>query len=151
VPLSEVGKSRTASGRFVQLSAIKLTRIVAEIHVIDAQRTDSRYLGDLLTRLCPVEMGRVAGQNDDATGRISLHLIAVELVAETDVENARQDRVDTILRVPVRHEFHAGRHFDPYRVRARRRGLRRTEGGNAGNGFQSISSGRIDLKTVCPG
>src|SRR6266481_8325506 len=28
---------------------------------------------------------------------------------------------------------------------------RRTEGGNAGNGFQSMSSGRIDLKTVWPG
>ena len=95
--LSEVGKSRTPSGTFVQLSAIKLTRIVAEIHVIDAQRTDGRYLGDVLTRLCPVEMGRVARQYDDATGRISLYLIAVELVAETDVENARQDRVDTVL------------------------------------------------------
>ena len=69
----------------MQLSAIKLTRIVAEIHVIDAQRTDGRYLGDVLTRLCPVEMGRVARQYDDATGRISLYLIAVELVAETDV------------------------------------------------------------------
>jgi hypothetical protein len=45
VPLSEVDKSRTPSGRVVQLSAIKLTRIVAEIHVIDAQRTDGRYLG----------------------------------------------------------------------------------------------------------
>ena len=57
----------------VQLSAIKLTRIVAEIHVIDAQRTDGRYLGNILTRLCPVEMGRVARQNDDTTGwRISL-------------------------------------------------------------------------------
>ena len=102
----------------MQLSAIKLTRIVAEIHVIDAQRTDGRYLGDVLTRLCPVEMGRIARQYDDATGRISLYLIAVERVAETDVENARQDRVDTVLRVLVRHEFHAGWHFDPYRVRA---------------------------------
>src|SRR5258708_2435497 len=28
---------------------------------------------------------------------------------------------------------------------------RRTEGGKAGNGFQSISSGRVDLKTDSPG
>src|SRR5271165_18378 len=28
---------------------------------------------------------------------------------------------------------------------------RRTDGGNAGNGFQSISSGRTDLKTASPG
>src|SRR6478672_7429991 len=47
-------------GGLVRSFAILLTRIVAEIHVVDAQRTDGRYLGDVLTRLCPAEMGRVA-------------------------------------------------------------------------------------------
>ena len=89
VPLSEVVKSRTPSGRFVKLSAIKLTRIVAAIHVIDAQRTDGRYLGDVLTRLCPVEMGCITGQNDDATWRIRLHFITVELVTQADIYKRR--------------------------------------------------------------
>ena len=50
-------------------------------------------LGDVLTRLCPMEMGRVAGRTTTPTGRISLYLIAVELVAETDVEDARQEGI----------------------------------------------------------
>jgi hypothetical protein len=35
-----------------------------------------------------VEVGRIAGQNDDATGWIRLHLVTVELIAQADVENA---------------------------------------------------------------
>ena len=61
--------------------AILLTRIVAGIQVFEAQRTNGRYLGDVLTGLCPVEVGRIAGQNDNAPGRIRLHFIAVELIA----------------------------------------------------------------------
>ena len=64
-------------------------------------------------------MGRATGQNDTATGRIRLQLIAVELIAETDVENAGHDCVDLVLRVSVRHQLHAGRHFDPDHVGAR--------------------------------
>jgi len=44
------------------------TRIIAEIHVFDAKRTNGRDLRDVLTRLCPVEMGRVTRENDDAMG-----------------------------------------------------------------------------------
>ena len=56
------------------------------IQVFEAQRTNGRYLGDVLIGLCPVEVERIARQNDDATGRISLHLFPVELVAKADVE-----------------------------------------------------------------
>ena len=80
--------------------------------------TNGRYLGDVLTGLCPVEVGRIAGQNDNATGRIRLHLIAVELIAQADVENAGHDCVDSVLRVSVRHQLYAGRPFDPDHVGA---------------------------------
>src|SRR5882724_1042201 len=95
-----------------------LTRIVAGIQVFETQRTNGRYLGDVLTGFCPVEVGRVAGQNDNATGRVRLHLIAVELIAQADVEHAGDDRVDSVLRVPVWHQLHAGGHFDPDHVGA---------------------------------
>src|SRR5438132_13320130 len=85
-----------------------LTRIVAGIQVFEAQRTDGRYLGDVLTGFCPVEVIRIAGQNDDVTGGISRHLIAVEPIADADVENAGHDGVDPVLRVSVRHQLHAG-------------------------------------------
>ena len=103
--------------------AISLSRIVAGIQIFEAQRTDARYLGDVLTGLCPVEVGRIAGQNDHATGRICLHLFAVELIAETDVENTKNNGVNSVLRVSVWHELHAGGHFDPDRVGAGLRGL----------------------------
>jgi hypothetical protein len=35
-----------------------------------------------------VEMGRIAGQNDDAAGWIDLHLVAVEPIIQTDIEDA---------------------------------------------------------------
>ena len=55
----------------------------------------------------PVKSGCIAGQNDDATGRIRLRFIAVELIAQANVENAGHDRVDPVLRVSVRHQLHA--------------------------------------------
>ena len=87
--------------------AILLTRIVAGIQVFEAQRTISRYLGDVLTGLCPVKVGRITGQNDNATGRIRLHLVGVELITQTDVENAGHNCVNPILRVSVWHELNA--------------------------------------------
>jgi hypothetical protein len=65
----------------VSLFGIWLTRIVTRIRVFDAQRTNGGYLGDVLTELCPVEVGRIAGHNDNATGRVCFQLIAVELIA----------------------------------------------------------------------
>ena len=99
--------------------AISPAGIVAGIQVFEAQRTNGRYLGDVLTGLCPVEVGRIAGQNDNGPGRIRLHFIAVELIAQTDIEDAGHDCVDPVLRVPVWHQLHAGGHFDPDHVGAR--------------------------------
>jgi hypothetical protein len=67
------------------------TRIVAGIQIFEAQGTNRRHLGDLLAGPCPVEVGRIARQNDDATRRISFHLFAVEPIAQTDVENGLTD------------------------------------------------------------
>ena len=97
-------------------------------------------------------MRRIAGQNNDATGWISLHLIAIEPIAEPDVENAGHDCVDPVLGVSVRHQLHTGGHFDSHQVGTGLRGLtdkngEADRGGNAGNGFQSMSSGRIELET----
>src|SRR5207253_10293468 len=72
----------------VSILLLVLTRIVGGIQIFEAQRTNGRYLGDVLTGFGPVEVGRIARQNDDATGRIRLHLIAVELIAQADVEHA---------------------------------------------------------------
>src|SRR5256885_6024377 len=65
------------SGRMAEgLLAILLTRIVVRIQVFEAQRTDRRYLGDVLTGFCPMEVGRIAGQNNDAAGWIRFDLVA---------------------------------------------------------------------------
>ena len=99
--------------------AISPAGIVAGIQVFEAQRTNGRYLGDVLTGLCPVEVGRIAGQNDNGPGRIRLHFIAVELIAQADIENAGHDCVDPVLRVPMWHQLHVGGDFDPDHVGAR--------------------------------
>ena len=65
----------------------------------------------------------VAGLYDDATGRIRLHLVAIEPVTEADIEHTGHDRVDSVLRVSVWHQLHAGRNFYPYYIRAGLGGL----------------------------
>src|ERR1700675_2335747 len=60
-----------------------------------------------------MEMPSLAGQNDDASGRIGFHLVAVELLAKSDVEDARHDRIDAIFRMLVRHQFRATGYLDP--------------------------------------
>ena len=61
-----------------------------------------------------MEMRGIAGENDDATRRIGLQLIGVELIAQADVEDAGDDCVDTILRMAgKRHQLHAVRYPDP--------------------------------------
>src|SRR6266446_724315 len=97
-----------------------------------------------------------AGQDNHATRRIRLHLVAVELRSQADVEDAGYHCVDSVLRVSVRHQPHARWHFDSNDVRSRLTRLSkstasRAAGGNAENGFQSMLSDRIDLKTSWPG
>src|SRR5438132_11542149 len=91
----------------VSILLLVLTWIVGGIQVFEAQGANGRYLGDVLTGFCPVEVGRIAGQNDDATGRICFHLIAVELITQADVEKAGNDRVHSVLRVSVWTHRHA--------------------------------------------
>ena len=47
---------------------------------------------------------RVAGQNDDAAGRIGLKLLGFEPITEADVENTGDNCVDAILGVFVRQQ-----------------------------------------------
>jgi hypothetical protein len=66
--------------RYVLLEAVSCrnvpARIVAWIEVFEAQRSNGRYLSDVFTGLCPVEVERIAGQNDDAMQRQMLPDIA---------------------------------------------------------------------------
>ena len=102
-----------------------------------------------------MEMLRVAGKDDDGAGRIGFQLTRVEFIPQSEIKDAGNHGVDSILRVLVRHQLRAVGRFDPDCVRTGSKGrptttASRTEGGNAGNGFQSISSGRKVLKTSCP-
>ena len=80
----------------------------------------------------------------------------VELIAQADVENARNNCVDTILRVPVWHQLNAMGYSDPDRVGSGLRGLthddsqvdRRWE---RREGFPVDVFDRTDLKTSWPG
>jgi hypothetical protein len=105
------------------LSGVIASRIVFCAEVFKAKRPDRRYLRDVFTGFRPVEMGRITGQNDDATGRIRLEFIGVELITQADVENAGYHGVNSILRVPVWHQLHTVRHFDPDGVGAGLRGM----------------------------
>ena len=59
---------------------------------------------------------RIPWQNDDAAGRIGSKLIGIKPITEADVENTRDNRVDAILGVLVRHQLYPGGNFDPDRV-----------------------------------
>lgn len=126
---SGVGGTYTLVGgsRYVVLAKpflrVVVSRIVFRADVFKAKRPNRRHLRDVLTGFRPVEMRRIAGQNNDATGRIRLQLIGVELIAQADVENAGDNCVDSILRVPVWHQLHAVGYSDPDRVGAGLRGL----------------------------
>jgi hypothetical protein len=73
--------------------------IVGDVRIFEAERPDRINLRDVLTGLSPVEMPRISGKHKNAAGRIRGHGVTVEFVTETDVENARNDRVDAIFRI----------------------------------------------------
>jgi len=102
---------------------VVVSRIIFWTDVFQAKWTNRRNLGDVLTGFRPVEVRRVAWQNDNATGRIRLEFIGVELITKADVENAGHYCVNPILRVSVWHEFHAAEYSDPNRVGPSLRGL----------------------------
>src|ERR1700733_14358545 len=91
--------------------------IVARVDVVEADRPERRDLGDVLAGLRPVEVRRLARQHDDGAGRIRLQLVRVEVLAQPDVENTGDDRVDPVLVVSVRHQLHPGGCLDPDGVR----------------------------------
>ena len=97
--------------------------IVVGIQIFKTQWTDRRNLGDVVTGFCPMKVRRVTRENNDAAGRIGLQVVAVELIAEANVENTGDDRVDTVLRVPVRHQLYAAGDFHPYHIGRSLRGL----------------------------
>src|SRR5262245_57894772 len=72
----------------LHLPAIAVTWIVLQFHVIDPHGTDGIHLPDLLTRLRPMKVRRIAGQHDYGTWWIRLQFVGVELIAEADVEDA---------------------------------------------------------------
>src|SRR2546425_12719621 len=71
-------------GSAKSLLLLVFTWIIGGIKGFEAQRTNCRYLGDVLTGFCPVEVGPIAGQNDHATGRKRLHLVAVEPIPQAE-------------------------------------------------------------------
>ena len=72
-------------------------RVVVGVVIVKAERADRRDLSNIFPRLRPMEVLGFTRQNDDAARRISLHIVAVELLAEPDIEHTRHDGVDTVL------------------------------------------------------
>jgi hypothetical protein len=63
------------------LLRIMVSWIVVRADVFKPKRSNRRHLRYVLTGFRPVEMRRIAGQNDNASGRICLQLFRIELLA----------------------------------------------------------------------
>ena len=124
--VSGLTKSTTRNLFGVFISAIGneavVSRVVFWTDVFKAKRTNRCNLRDVFTRFRPVEMGCIARQNDNASGRIRLEFIGIELITQTDIENAGDNCVDPIFRVSVWHDLHEVGHANPDRVWADFRG-----------------------------
>jgi len=70
-----------------------------------------------------MEMGRITGQNDDRAGWIRLQLAGIELITQSNVEDAGNDGVYPVLGMPMGHQFHIVRDVNPDGVRAFLRGF----------------------------
>jgi len=104
------------------LSIRAISWIVFRAEVFHSKWPHRGDLRDILAGFRPVEMVRVAREDDHRAGRIGFQLTRVEFIAQSDIKNARNHRKDSIFRVLVRHQLHAVGRFDPDGVRA---GLRR--------------------------
>jgi hypothetical protein len=93
-----------------------VARIVARGDIVDAQGTDAGNLGDVFARFCPMKMCGVGRQDDDRARRICFQFIRIEAGAEADVEHPRDDRIDAVFRMGMRHQLHAARHLDPHDI-----------------------------------
>lgn len=77
--------------------------IVLCADVFQRKRTKRRHLRNVFARFCPVEVSGIARQYDDASGWVRLRCGRVELVARSNVENTRNNRIDPVLRMFMRH------------------------------------------------
>src|ERR1700728_156363 len=105
------------------LLRVVVSWIVVRADVFKPKRPNRGHLRYVLTGFRPMEMGRIARQNDDASWRICLQLFRIELLAQADVENARDYCIDTVFRVPVRHQLNAMGHSNPDGVGSGLQGL----------------------------
>ena len=88
-----------------------------------------------------------------ALWRIRLQLLAVEVFAEADVEDTGDHRVDAILRLSCGISLTPAGSltlitYGPGSVGSPTTTARRAGGGNAGNGFHSMSSGSTPVHTL---
>ena len=105
-----------------------VSRIVFRAEVFQSKRPHRGYLRDVLAGFRPVEMGRVARENDHGAGRIGFQFTGVEFITQSDIKDAGNHGVDSILWVLVRHQLLAVGRFDPDCVRAGLRGLTHDDG-----------------------
>src|ERR1700739_1711500 len=110
------------------LLRLVVSRIVFRVQVFQSKRPQRGYLRDVLAGFRPVEMVRVAGENDHRAGRIGFQLTRVEFITQSDIKDAGNHGIDSIFRVLVRHQLRAVRRFDPDCVRAGLRGLTHDDG-----------------------
>src|ERR1700689_246063 len=118
--------SLLASSKVIRLELV--SRIVFRVEVFQSKRPQRGYLRDVLAGFRPVEMVRVAGENDYGAGRIGFELTRVEFITQSDIKDAGNHGIDSILWVLVRHQLLAVGRFDPDRVRAGLRGLTHHDG-----------------------
>src|SRR5271170_5332812 len=97
---------------------VVVSRIVFRVEIFHSKRTHRGYLRNVFAGFRPVEMVRVAGKNDHGAGRISFQLTRVEFITQSDIKNAGDHGIDSILWVPVRHQLRTVGRFDPHCVRA---------------------------------
>ena len=109
-------------------SITAVSRIVFRAEVFQSKRPHRGYLRDVLAGFRPMEMGRVARENDYGAGRIGFQLTRVEFITQSDIKDAGNHGIDSILWVLVRHQLLAVGRFDPDCVRVGLRGLTHDDG-----------------------
>jgi hypothetical protein len=70
---------------FRPLPRAVIPRIVFRAKVFQSKRPDRCYLRDVLAGFPPVEMVRVARENDHGAGRIGFELTRVEFITQSDM------------------------------------------------------------------
>jgi hypothetical protein len=60
-------------------------RIILRLDVFKPKRTNRRDLGNIFTGFCPMEVRRVARQHNHSARRVSLQLIGIEFIAQSDI------------------------------------------------------------------